>query len=41
MASFSERQRGKKVAGVASTFGEVFNMDPTFIRIGFVATAFC
>lgn len=38
MASFSDRQRSKKLAGVASTFGEVFNMDPTFIRIAFVAT---
>ena len=38
MARFSERQRSKKLAGVASTFGEVFNIDPTFIRVGLVAT---
>ena len=40
MTRFSERQRSKKLAGVASTFGEVFNIDPTFIRIGLVATFF-
>jgi phage shock protein PspC (stress-responsive transcriptional regulator) len=32
-------RRDKKLAGVASTLGDVFNLDPTFIRIGFVATA--
>jgi phage shock protein PspC (stress-responsive transcriptional regulator) len=32
-------RREKKVAGVCSTIGEVFNIDPTFIRIGFVAAA--
>ena len=40
MAIFSDRQRCRKVAGVASTLGDVFNVDPTFIRIGFVATFF-
>ena len=40
MTRFSERQRSKKLTGVASTFGEVFNIDPTFIRIGLVATFF-
>jgi phage shock protein PspC (stress-responsive transcriptional regulator) len=29
----------KKIAGVCSTLGDVFNLDPTFIRIGFVAAA--
>ena len=29
----------KKLAGVCSTLGDVFNLDPTFIRIGFVAAA--
>jgi phage shock protein PspC (stress-responsive transcriptional regulator) len=32
-------RRDKKLAGVCSTLGDVFNIDPTFIRIGFVATA--
>ena len=36
---YSMDRREKKVAGVCSTIGEVFNIDPTFIRIGFVATA--
>lgn len=39
MSRFSDR-KSKKVAGVAATFGEVFNIDPTFIRIGLVATFF-
>ena len=36
---YSMNQRDKKLAGVCSTIGEVFNLDPTFIRIGFVAAA--
>jgi phage shock protein PspC (stress-responsive transcriptional regulator) len=32
-------RKDKKLAGVASTLGDVFNLDPTFIRIGFVAMA--
>ena len=36
---YSMDRREKKVAGVCSTIGDVFNIDPTFIRIGFVATA--
>jgi len=36
---YSMDRREKKVAGVCSTIGEVFNIDPTFIRIGFVAAA--
>ena len=36
---YSMARRDKKLAGVCSTIGEVFNLDPTFIRIGFVAAA--
>ena len=36
---YSLNRHDKKVAGVCSTLGEVFNLDPTFIRIGFVAAA--
>jgi len=36
---YSLNRRDKKLAGVCSTIGEVFNIDPTFIRIGFVAFA--
>jgi phage shock protein C len=36
---YSLNRHDKKVAGVASTLGEIFNIDPTFIRIGFVAIA--
>ena len=39
MSRFSDR-KARKVAGIAATFGEVFNIDPTFIRIGLVATFF-
>ena len=39
MSRFSNRKT-RKVAGVAATFGDVFNIDPTFIRIGLVATFF-
>ena len=34
---YSLDRRDKKVAGVCSTIGDVFNIDPTFVRIGFVA----
>ena len=40
MSRYSLNRRDKKIAGVAATLGEVFNIDPTFIRIGFVATVF-
>ena len=40
MSRYSLNRRDKKVAGVCSTLGEVFNLDPTFIRIGFVAAFF-
>jgi phage shock protein C len=36
---YSMNRRDKKLAGVCSTIGDVFNIDPTFIRIGFAATA--
>ena len=36
---YSMDRREKKLAGVCSTIGEVFNLDPTFIRVGFVAAA--
>jgi phage shock protein PspC (stress-responsive transcriptional regulator) len=36
---YSLNRRDKKLAGVCSTVGEVFNIDPTFVRIGFVAAA--
>jgi len=39
MQRYSLNRRDKKIAGVASTFGEIFNLDPTFIRIGLVALA--
>ena len=37
--NYSMDRREKKLAGVCSTIGEMFNIDPTFIRIGFVAAA--
>ena len=36
---YSLNRRDKKLAGVCSTIGDVFNIDPTFVRIGFAATA--
>jgi phage shock protein PspC (stress-responsive transcriptional regulator) len=36
---YSLNRRDKKLAGVCSTLGDVFNIDPTFLRIGFVAFA--
>ena len=39
MARYSMDRRDRKVAGVASRLGDVFNIDPTVIRIGFVALA--
>jgi phage shock protein C len=37
--NYSMNRRDKKLAGVCSTIGNVFNIDPTFIRVGFVAAA--
>ena len=36
---YSMSRRDKKIAGVASSLGNIFNVDPTFLRIGFVAIA--
>src|ERR1700752_2937087 len=36
---YSLNRREKKLAGVCSTLGDVFNIDPTFIRVGFAAIA--
>ena len=36
---YSLNRRDKKLAGVCSTIGDVFNIDPTFVRVGFAATA--
>jgi phage shock protein PspC (stress-responsive transcriptional regulator) len=36
---YSLKRHDKKLAGVCSTIGDVFNIDPTFVRIGFVACA--
>lgn len=36
---YSLNRRDKKLAGVCSTIGDIFNVDPTFVRIGFVAVA--
>ena len=40
MSRFSLNRQDRKLAGVCSTLGDVFNIDPTFIRIGFVAAFF-
>lgn len=37
--TYSLNRRDKKLAGVCSTLGDVFNIDPTIIRIGFIAAA--
>jgi len=39
MSRYSLNRKDKKLAGVCSTLGDIFNLDPTFIRIGFVAAA--
>jgi phage shock protein C len=39
MSRYSLNRKDKKIAGVCSTLGDVFNIDPTIIRIGFVALA--
>lgn len=36
---YSLDRHDKKLAGVCSTLGDVFNIDPTFIRVGFAAAA--
>ena len=39
MARYSLNRRDKKLAGVCATFGDIFNVDPTFLRIGLAAFA--
>ncbi len=39
MSRYSLNRRDKKLAGVCSTLGDIFNIDPTFIRVGFAAAA--
>ncbi len=39
MSRYSLNRKDRKIAGVCSTLGDVFNIDPTFIRIGFIAAA--
>ena len=39
MSRFSMSRQEKKLAGVCATLGDIFNLDPTFLRIGFVAAA--
>ena len=34
---YSLNRRDAKLAGVCSTLGEVINVDPTFLRVGFIA----
>lgn len=36
---YSINKADKKIAGVCATFGEIFNIDPTILRIAFVALA--
>ena len=36
---YSLNRRDKKLAGVCSTVGDIFNIDPTFVRVGLVAFA--
>ena len=36
---YSLNRRDKKLAGACSTIGDMFNIDPTFVRIGLVAFA--
>ncbi|MGI8931020.1 MAG: PspC domain-containing protein, partial [Sphingomicrobium sp.] len=38
-ARYSLNRKDRKLAGVCSTIGAIFNIDPTFIRIGFAAFA--
>jgi phage shock protein PspC (stress-responsive transcriptional regulator) len=37
---YSFDRRDKKLAGVCSTLGDMFAIDPTVLRVGFVAAAF-
>ena len=37
---YSLNRKDAKLVGVCSTLGETFNIDPTFLRIGFIAALF-
>ena len=37
---YSLNRKDAKLVGVCSTLGETFNIDPTFLRIGFIAILF-
>ena len=39
MSRYWMNRKDKMIAGVCSTLGDVFNIDPTILRIGFVAVA--
>lgn len=39
MARYSLNRRDRKLAGVCSSLGDVFNVDPTILRIGLAAFA--
>ena len=39
MTRYSMNRRDRKIAGVAAKLGDVFNIDPTIIRIAFVVLA--
>jgi phage shock protein PspC (stress-responsive transcriptional regulator) len=36
---YSLNKADKKIAGVCATYGDIFNIDPTILRIGFIAIA--
>src|SRR5262245_7556495 len=36
---YSRNRHDKKLAGVCAAIGDVFNIDPTFVRVGFAAVA--
>ena len=38
-SNYSLNRHDKKIAGVCSTFGDIFNIDPTILRIGLIAIA--
>ena len=38
-SNYSLNRHDKKIAGVCSTLGDIFNIDPTILRIGLVAIA--
>lgn len=40
LKNYSLDRREKKLAGVCSTLGDMFAIDPTFLRVGFVAVGF-